>query len=259
MGLNNKGWIAGTFVVIVVVLLIWLIWSKKESMIDMWFTTPQYVGAMEFAPNVETFQSQTEGFDPRGQMLKPMADEDFGVGLDPAYGQNYDPNMDSTAAFKNYPIGYTPQRLYKPYPKYKKVVPYNTDVSAFLYNKDFTEGPRQMRRVADDRKKELKEVKDLGKEPFQVEFEEGYLPGTFQLMPPEYNDRSIRGCPIVFPITQGAYSKYYVMAVDTKDGGLVYEYYGRNRADARLKYKNAYPGCEYPSDIQQVVNVKKEA
>jgi len=253
MGLNNKGWIAGTFVVIVVVFLIWLIWSKKEKMIDMWFTTPQYVGSMEFAPNVETFQSQTEGFDPRGQMLKQMPDEDFGVGELPLHNVNDITNVTSTASFKAYPHGYTPQRLYKPYPKYKKVVPYNTDVSAFLHNKDFTEGPRQMRRIAEDKEK------GLGKEPFQVGFEEGYLPGTFQPMPPEYNDRSIRGCPIVFPITQGAYDKFYVMAGDTKDGGLVYEYYGRNRADARLKYKNAYPGCEYPSDIKQVANVKKEA
>lgn len=73
---------------------------------------------------------------------------------------------------------------------------------------------------------------------------------SFYLLPPENTDRNIVGCPKIFPVFNGAYQKIYVMSANDKQGNLIYEYYGRSKAEARLKFRQAFPGCELPDSIK---------
>jgi hypothetical protein len=73
----------------------------------------------------------------------------------------------------------------------------------------------------------------------------------------ENNDRDMVGCPKVFPVLNGAYQKIYVMSGTNKDGNLVYEFYGRSKAEARMKFRSAFPGCKLPAAID-VTTLKAE-
>jgi hypothetical protein len=266
MNNNNNILISSIVIIIVVIIVLLLLWywykgndkKNNENMSSLWATTPQYIGGLQFSPDLE-------GFDPRGRLLRPLPDENF----DPKKGI---PTPKDTFRFKSH----------------DKVVPYNKDIMSFLYNKKFTSPKENFSDIdidehasrwarswnaTDEQKQKYKQGLLTGrislnngklenglnkfnqqenkiKEGFQLIMKEDFDPGTFRLFPAQYTDRDIRGCPNIFPITEGAYAVFYVMAAELKKGGLVYEYYGRSKGEAREKYKNAFPGCKIPDSIK---------
>lgn len=223
-----------------------------------------------------------EKFKPNAQMLKPDSNPvEFFKPPSRELAPKEDPieKLDGSLGYKNEYGGFIPSIVSKiPKLEYGRIVPFNRDSLEYIWDNNVkpvfghTLKTRQTElqpvpllngatkkvsipskatpKVATAKKAVAKNV--IAKEKFDPNaIVAGETEGmSFDLLPPENTDRNIVGCPKIFPILNGAYQKIYVMAANTKEGNLIYEYYGRSKAEARLKFRQAFPGCKIPDSIK---------
>jgi len=225
----------------------------KENMRpdQVYHSTEQNIGALIPTPDMEMFN-------PHGRMLQEKSDpvEKFNP-LRRVLKEKPDPveNLDASMGYRGLNGGYIPAGANLRLPKrFDDVVPYNIDSIERIWNQNVQKFRKGFRNEANVKKDEgfnvaYEELEDFDPDAIVAGEDEEEM--SFYLMPPEHNDRTIVGCPKIFPILNGAYQKIYVLSGNTPEGYLVYEYYGKSKDEARYKFKRAFPGCEMPDSIRR--------
>ena len=266
--------------ILVVIGLVYLVvqFAFRDGFETVYIPSEQNVGALVPRPDLDAFSQISEEDDPL-EMFDPPARM---LSTDPLPVEALDGSMD----YRNLYSGFIPSMVADvPRLEYNRIVPYNRDSLEYIWNQNVK---HPFRHSLIDRQKEL--IKPAGgptgggpvKPPTVVTpvsppvtpgggpptVTPGGGPGKPTVTPgggpkenmdmvEENNDRDMVGCPKVFPVLNGAYQKIYVMSGTNKDGNLVYEFYGRSKAEARMKFRSAFPGCKLPAAID-VTTLKAE-